>query len=167
MGRSVTQALIEQASLLWEGGLSTRKIGLRLGVSKNSVVGWAARNRHLFPPRPSPIASGAERSTRPVAAVVRRPTHLQGAAAMARAQAANAPQPAPASTPPAPPPAPPATVFRERRPGCCRWPMWGDRERPTHVYCEAPTVPGTWPEGYCPRHQAIARQNREPKEAAA
>ena len=31
----------------------------------------------------------------------------------------------------------------------CLWPMWGDKERPTHVYCGKPVVRTKWPGVYC------------------
>ena len=31
----------------------------------------------------------------------------------------------------------------------CRWPMWGNNERPTHVYCGKPVVRAKWPGVYC------------------
>lgn len=40
---------LQQAAALWHEGLSFGKIGKELGVSKNTIAGWAHRNRHLFP----------------------------------------------------------------------------------------------------------------------
>lgn len=34
----------------------------------------------------------------------------------------------------------------------CRWPMWGDREKPTQVFCDAPACRGP----YCAEHGARA-----------
>ncbi len=58
--------------------------------------------------------------------------------------------PAPISAPPA---APLPVVFKPRPPGGCCWPMWGNRQRPTFVYCHA-----TRPAGriYCDVHARIA-----------
>ena len=42
------------------------------------------------------------------------------------------------------------------RPGCC-WPMWGDREAPTHRYCDKPrTVKAGKVKSYCAEHHALA-----------
>lgn len=41
---------------LWDEGLSTRLIGLRMGVSKNCIIGKA--NRLHLSPRPSPVKRG-------------------------------------------------------------------------------------------------------------
>ena len=47
----------------------------------------------------------------------------------------------------APEPAPPAPLPVVSR-GPCQFPLWGDNERPTHRYCEAPSVVGS----YCEAH---------------
>lgn len=49
-----TPEFIGRARALWHEGLSTAKIGRKLGVSKNVIVGVAHRNEG-FPARPSPI----------------------------------------------------------------------------------------------------------------
>ena len=36
----------------------------------------------------------------------------------------------------------------------CRWPMWGHKEPPTHLYCGARR--GQWFSSYCPAHHALA-----------
>jgi DNA-directed RNA polymerase specialized sigma24 family protein len=41
-------------------------------------------------------------------------------------------------------------------PSGCRWPMWGDAERPTHVYCGKPVVRDRWPGVYCEECRAKA-----------
>lgn len=46
-------------------------------------------------------------------------------------------------------------VFVPRPPRACCWPMWGNREAPTHVYCDAPSD-GT----YCAAHRAVAYVGR-------
>lgn len=46
-------------------------------------------------------------------------------------------------------------VFLPRPPRACCWPMWGHKEAPTHVYCDAPTD-----RTYCEEHCAIAYEGR-------
>lgn len=48
--------------------------------------------------------------------------------------------------------APPAPALVLGKQGCC-WPLWNDRERPTHQYCGAPAIEGR---PYCPEHHARA-----------
>jgi len=55
-------------------------------------------------------------------------------------------------SPQAPRPAPAATAIGSSQ-GCC-WPMWGFRENPTHVYCDAPRSDPAKP--YCAKHCADA-----------
>lgn len=52
---------ILQAGRLWADGLTAREIGGRLGVTKNVIIGIAARNS--FPKRPSPIKRGQQGET--------------------------------------------------------------------------------------------------------
>jgi len=47
------ESFILKARRLWFDGMSASQIGDELGVTKNVIVGIAARND--FPPRPSPI----------------------------------------------------------------------------------------------------------------
>lgn len=47
---------VAELRALWAEGLSTRLIGLRMGISKNSVIGKA--NRLHLSPRPSPVKRG-------------------------------------------------------------------------------------------------------------
>lgn len=39
----------------------------------------------------------------------------------------------------------------------CRFPMWDNKDRPTHVYCDSPTVTGG---SYCPKHAELCRMKR-------
>jgi GcrA cell cycle regulator len=163
---------------LWEAGATTGEIGRRLQRSTNSVIGRAHR---LSLPRPaSPIirAAGVPRP---------KPVRTDSAAALARAQKRSAAVAAPrpvtqiparagdptaavpqrtdredvtsrglASLLPAlPPPVPraPAAGFSG-----CRWPLWGDKERPDHRFCGEPAR--RRPDGsrcvYCAEHAARA-----------
>lgn len=51
---------------LWDEGLSTRLIGLRMGVTKNAVIGKA--NRLGLSPRPTPIQRSQALATQRLAA---------------------------------------------------------------------------------------------------
>jgi DNA-directed RNA polymerase specialized sigma24 family protein len=41
-------------------------------------------------------------------------------------------------------------------PSGCRWPMWDNEERPTHVYCDKPALRAKWPGVYCEECRAKA-----------
>jgi hypothetical protein len=45
---------------------------------------------------------------------------------------------------------------------CC-YPLWGDHERPTHRYCDAPAPLGM---SYCPKHHAVVFTRGRREEAA-
>lgn len=119
---------------LWpDHTIGTKEIGRRLGFgedAKNAVIG-KARRRGL-PARPSPIAvSSSPRPTRvarpsPPAPMVARPFQ----------------KPVVVLLPPVRPQPVPIIPKATRAPGKdgCRYPMWGDRSAPTHVYCDLPTV---------------------------
>jgi hypothetical protein len=56
-------------------------------------------------------------------------------------------------------PPPPRPVNREGPgPHGCRWPLWGDRQAPTHRYCEA--EPAGEGKPYCAKHTDRARDTR-------
>lgn len=115
----------------------------------------------------------ARRAAAPIRSDGVRPVTHAGAKGLARAQASSIPaaprapvgDPAPVrstgglldvSSLDLPRPVAPAGGFSG--PGCCRWPMWGNRERPSHVYCGAPVShrrDGT-PRPYCEAHAARA-----------
>lgn len=158
---------------MWAADIKASDIGAQLGRTRNSVIGRA--HRLGLEARPSPIGQlppGAPpRKWKPGRP---RTSDMQRAARIAARRAVNpipAAQPAPSGDPAPvrstgglldvssldlPRPATPAGGFS--RPGCCRWPMWSHRERPSHVYCEAPIShrrDGT-PRAYCAEHAAIA-----------
>lgn len=122
---------------LWaDDQLSSSTIALRLGTTKNAVVGKA--HRLGLPSRPSPIKPASEPRPRPM---FRPKVTLPG----------------PAADAPAPPPVPAQPAFALRR-TCC-WPEWPDGARPTHVYCDAP-IPlrdAEAPRPYCDAHWARSR----------
>jgi len=44
-------------------------------------------------------------------------------------------------------------VFKPRPPGACCWPLWGHNDKPTHRYCDGPSLVGMT---YCPEHASVA-----------
>lgn len=115
----------QRLRVLWAEGHSTAVIGKLMGRTKSSVVGKAHRLR--LPSRPSPIQhGGAPRPAREKRPRVTLPA-LPAAAPLA---------PAVADAPPAPPPPPVAVTGG---PGC-RFPLWGLKDRATHVYCGKPAL---------------------------
>ena len=67
---------IAQLTQLWNEGLSTAQIGLRIGVTKNSVVSKA--HRVGLPERPSPIMRGCNMGGRPKVARITDGPAAQG-----------------------------------------------------------------------------------------
>lgn len=140
-----TDEQVARLRTLWNEGHSTAEIGRRLSFSKNSICGKVHR-LHL-PSRPSHIVRSAD------PAHVKRRDQVKHAPIVTLAVAA----PAPVQVvqiqvvPDAPAIDSSATVFRSPRLGCCTWPMWDNRERPTHVYCDAPA---TGKLRWCPSHRA-------------
>lgn len=119
----------EQFRALWDEGLSASQIGVRLGATKNAVIG--IRNRMGLPARPSPIPSIEMRQSRPSAVSYRR--DAQGRTLV---WDNNLPRM----------PAEPVGPAR-----CCQWPLWADGERPGK-FCEVPSVKGS----YCRKHARMA-----------
>lgn len=129
-------------------GLTQREIARRSGLARQTVGRRAERLRGdvvaepavTLPPLPS------ARTSAPVVAVV---TSLRLSPMHAAADIVV-------------PPATPTPVFKPRPPGACCWPMWG-RVKPTHVYCDASTVPGRV---YCEAHCRKAYSRREDRQEA-
>ncbi len=73
--------------------------------------------------------------------------------AMQDRQPAMQDRPPPKALPKAPPKALPAHLPRDIRRGGCLWPLWGHRERATHLYCGEPIATGcAFP--WCDKHRA-------------
>jgi GcrA cell cycle regulator len=179
---------------LWDEGLSTREIGLRLGRTKNAVVGMA--HRLGLAARPSPVRRTGEPAPAPpprvrVAAatlpplrsvvsdqssVVREPPEPVASPTRARSVTpvrvvvpeARVPRYA-APPPPKPPPAPRTLAPRPwgRITECC-WPL-GEPGTRAFRFCDAPSDPGR---PYCPEHARTAfvappRRARTPDDSYA
>lgn len=135
----------------WVNGQSTRLIGIGMGITKNAVVGKAHRLRDcgVLASRESPIAFTGPRVEKP-----------KRAPAVTLAPLSSAPVPIfhPLPMPPAfnfateltrsrfAEPARPAVVFRPPSllpmKAACRFPLWGDDEAPTQVFCDKPAPLG-------------------------
>lgn len=151
------KAAIGRLTSLWAAGHSTAEIGRQMGVSKNSVVGKA--HRLDLPARPSPIRS---RSGVPSADQIFRrqkvtlpPLESLDLPADCPAQPTRPLVVKPRVTPPqvVVPLPEPALVFTAAPSRPCCFPMWSHRERPTHIFCDGPGIPGR---PYCPTHAALA-----------
>ena len=165
---------------LWDEGHSTAQIAVRLGVSKNAVVGKA--HRLDLPARPSPIkregAPPPPSQPRPG-----RPRRLCPGAKTLPPLSSAVPTPHIAPPPPPdpePPVSPPVVVARPQQPtitrihrkrrhdgtGCC-FPI-GEPGTKTFRYCDADLdITGE----YCPEHhrltvQKVRRPSRALDEAA-
>jgi hypothetical protein len=133
---AITEAERARISELWALGLSSQRIAERIGapLTRQRVAYLAdkwglVRDARAVPPRQAP---------RPQA----RAFLWDEAPEEARVRAAPLPRlPAPSVVP---------AAVAERG---CRWPLWSDTERATHVYCGAPVVPGKQP--YCAKCRAI------------
>ena len=131
----------------WAEGLSTAEIGRRMNVSKNAIIGMA----HMLnlPSRGSPIGRTAgPRPARPALPPLASARRVQNTGTLP-ARAGTLPalaRPVAVPTPRISAPMPPAPE-RVALPltAKCRFPLWGDREKPTHKYCDAPApAGGSW-----------------------
>lgn len=173
-----------QLRALWEVGHTAGEIALKIERSRNSVIDRA--HRLNLPRRASPIIrspGGPRPKTAPRIVQMKSAAALIQARERATSPARSAtPIPAKAGDPTAaapqrtdredvtsrvldspvtalPPPVPrvPAAGFSG-----CRWPLWGDKERPDHRFCGEP--PRMRPDGnrcvYCAEHAARAFTQR-------
>lgn len=186
-GMDWTGQQIEELRKLWAEGLSTRLIGERMRISKNAVVGKAHRLGLPERPSPvlrgdrSPDGAARHAVLREQALALHRGgmprAHIAERLGVSANHASNllrgvgqpkgrrlalAPGlglPATATAPvPQSAPAVPPMQFRPIEPRCCKWPLWNDKERPTHRYCEGPTITRRdgVPDVYCAAHRAKA-----------
>ena len=155
-----TPAVIGKLRSLWDEGLSTAAIGVRMGISKNAVVGKA--HRLNLPARPSPIRSRCDRPKRE--RVPRTAIRLTTYAPPRPSPQAPAPISRPVPKMAASSTRPPVLAPRERfslageasrasRSGetCC-WPI-GEPGRPGFGFCGVPAVRGR---PYCDDHCGTA-----------
>jgi GcrA cell cycle regulator len=148
---------------LWVEGLSIAQIGVKMGRTKNSVVGRV--HRLSLPSRPSPIPAGGEPRAKK-AQVLPLPREGAGLPGRRGSAAMAGPSLVLLGAAPAPQAAPPPPVRLDARHGCS-WPF-GEPRTKDFRYCDAPSVAGR---SYCPAHcaQAYVRVARErtPAEMAA
>lgn len=133
---------------LWSEGHSCAEIGRRIGRSKNSIVGKVHRQiaAGLLTGRPSPIIRDGEphepRVQIPRAPRVTLPKLQSEAAELPRPARPkqNFPPPVVLLPPARPVPVPVVRVARPPGKEGCRFPLWGHTEKPSHHYCDQPTV---------------------------
>ena len=162
---------------LWDEGHSTAQIALRLGVSKNAVVGKA--HRLDLPARPSPIKRDGG-PTPPSQSRPGQPRRVSPSANTLPPLSSAVPTPNVPPPNPEPPMSPPVVVARPQEPtimrvqrkrrhdgsGCC-FPI-GEPGTKTFRYCDADLdITGE----YCPEHhkltvQKVRRPSRALDEAA-
>lgn len=169
----------EELRQLWAEGVSTRNIGIKIGKTKNAVVGRA--HRLELPGRPSPIVKVAPGKFEQRYVVQKKSAveevALGGAVDEPPALLASNPIPEPVA---APIPLPlqlaadegerePQGTFgsslpmllkaphweEEHEPDRCRWPLWGNNERAGRPqrFCTAVRAPGAT---YCAAHCCLA-----------
>jgi hypothetical protein len=119
---------------LWFSGLSAREVARRMGE------GWS-HNRVSY------LVGLWKLPRSPAAMPARRVCNLVSRLAT-RASRERAPA--------APPPPIPRDLVR----GGCLWPLWGLKERATHLDCGEPISPGC-ARPWCERHRAIGSSVRE------
>ncbi|HEY5306633.1 MAG TPA: GcrA family cell cycle regulator [Pseudolabrys sp.] len=157
----------------WRAGHTVSAIGAAVGKTKNAVVGKAHRlqGHGILDPRPSPIIRNGVPCVTAVPRVAGPTLPALASVAVTMAPVVQPPRTPPAhAVPPvvqarvtyrpmpfvhaaprgAPPPRPVVTPEPRQSAlpmtGVCRFPLWGDREGPTHVYCDAPAPLG---ESWC------------------
>jgi GcrA cell cycle regulator len=160
-----TEVAIRKLRTLWDEGLPTAKIGLRLGCSKSAVVGKA--HRLDLPTRGSPIKRDGVAAPKPdqrqhgrrrgptlppLASMASSPPGVQPPPVPRKVAAAPKPRPAPK---PAPAPAPKAIYTLPPtfgRVATCCWPI-GEPGTRGFRFCDDPAQPGR---PYCAEHVKLA-----------
>ena len=152
-----TPAVIGKLRSLWGEGLSTAAIGVRMGISKNAVVGKA--HRLNLPARPSPIRNRSDRPTRERVSRISHSAHYLCAATAIGQDLQpqlqdHSSKMAPSST--RPPVLPPRERFSMTGETCraprngemCCWPI-GEPGRPGFGFCGDQAIRGR---PYCDEH---------------
>ena len=123
--------LVAKARDLWDEGLSSAQIGLRIGVTKNAIIGLS--HRRGWPARANPVKREYERKAKPAkpAGVGARVTLPRLGDAVLR---------------------PPPIVLASRGP-CC----WPSGDKPIRFDCTSPARPGR---PYCAAHCAVSYVRR-------
>lgn len=146
-----TQGRIDEAAKRWAEGWSASRIAAQLGVSRSAVVGFAHRNRDLFPARREAFVRATRAvENRPRAPGRERPAALQRAPRPPRAE-----RPVPQA--PVPCPTGPQTSFIEAATeGLCLFFVGGHLTAPgpDMPVCGAPRAAGR----YCAHHAQRATQ---------
>lgn len=137
----------ERVRVLWEDKTkSMSMIAKELGVTKNVIAGL--RYRMGLPMRKNAAQVGTTRVLGPR-------TPKDGHVIPPKVYAP--PRPKPVIKPP--PKIVPRVVKVGGKIDCCRWPMWDHKGKPTHIYCDKPTVGyGTLGKLYCTTHAIMAKR---------
>ena len=151
MARTIVwdDVMIGQISTLWVQGLTASEIGVRLGITKNAVLGKARRLG--LPARGSPIirtlgeavTNKPERHKRAVNAQRSTPAEPPIRPAITARHDQRHAFPVITARPTVRQPAivrvrPPERPSLKIMSGKCQWPLWSDNARPSHKYCDAP-----------------------------
>jgi len=140
----------------WRAGTSARNLERTVGFGDNAIISKAQQLvRHgLLEARPSCIV---RREGPKVPRVWKPRPKVQRP--VVEAPVIRLPVRAPAYKPPTVAYVSPSLPMSAR---CC-YPLWGDHERPTHRYCDAPAPLGM---SYCPQHHAVVFMRGRKEEAA-
>lgn len=150
-----TDSMRSQLFTLHAEGLSLREIAARIGITKNAAVG--ASHRYGLPSRPSPIKTLADRPVLTSEERRERARRYERERSIRRRRDAGVQPKEPSQITPhrlrpvhrqitLAPPKPRAVRAAKFIPSArtCQSPLWGDTERPTHVYCGDPAEIGSY-----------------------
>lgn len=144
--------------VLWDEGLSGTQIGLRIGRTKNAVIGMV--HRLMLPARPSPLPNGPVRNHKKL---LRAPpitlaplSSLAGAGTIHIPTRSLAPRTTPSKRPATTPEPKREQVVRKGPQRTCEWPF-GEPGNPGFHFCGQPAAFGR---PYCADHVKIAYVRR-------